>query len=506
MLSLTIALVGGACGSTADPTSTSTPTELPTATQTATITPTQLPSATATLTVAPTVTATMTDLPTTTPTPLPTQTPMPIMDHWEWVDVLDIVRDGLENPYIVFVNKNNSDNISNLSTAEPSTNVETLYFASPANPADRIPILQLSAETNDQIYVAPQGNAVAYFVADPSEIATGLYVFDVDIGLSGRILPIDTLVQHGIFSEPAWSPDGAQLAMVIETAYDLDIYAFDREMSIWQPLVQHGAFDFWPSWSPDGRYLAFVSDRAQCPTWTPGLSNSCDSDERSSPHGGHVYVLDILTGETTQVSDVWTTELPYWVNAQQLAFSGGDLYDLLHPSRSLWVATMPQMIAREIRLNDGAAVQMNVAEAWTSDGLRVVFQSVGQTDADIVVMSVNGERLDTIESLSFARFTMAAAWSPDGTRLAIGGSGGNCPYGVSVLNEQFDLLATGVSPRSMCDPIYSSDGRYIAFTGFSSNIADGRVDVYSSSANGFDTRSLTGDLRGQMTLLGWVGP
>jgi Tol biopolymer transport system component len=431
---------------------------------------------------------------------------MPIFDYWELIQIPENVRDGLNNPYIVFINSNNSETIGNLSTAEPTTNTETLYYVSPTNPADRISILEISASTSGHIYVSPQGNAVAYFVEDPGQAATGLYILDVATGLSGRILPVESLVQRGIISKPAWTPDGSQVAVVVETGYDLDIYAFDMATSTWNGLVQHPAYDFWPAWSPDGRYLAFVSDRAQCPSWAPGDPGACSPETTPSPTGGQVYVLDTISGQVSQLTDTWTTEAPYWINNRQLAFTGGDQFDLLNPSRSLWLATIPNMTAREVHLSDGGQTQFNVSESWSSDGSRVIFQSVNQTTAEIVVTLTDGTRLGTIDDLSFARFTMSADWSPDGTRLVIGGSGGQCPYGVRVLNEQLGFVSTGINPRSMCNPVFSPDGQYIAFTGFTSNTADGRVDVYSSSANGFDARNLTGDLRGQMTLLGWVGP
>ena len=56
----------------------------------------------------------------------------------------------------------------------------------------------------------------------------------------------------------------------------------------------------------------------------------------------------------------------------------------------------------------------------------------------------------------------------------------------------------------MCDPQYSPDGEYLAFSGVNPRV-DGRNDVYIASANGFGATSLTSDLRGQVKLIGWVG-
>jgi Tol biopolymer transport system component len=429
-----------------------------------------------------------------------------VFDNWNLIDFPETIIGGTDNPLVAFINENNSETIRNLSTAQPNTNRETLYFASPTNPSNRIPILELDASTSRQIYLAPRGNSVAYFAGGFG--TSGLYVLDLNTtGLSGRILAIeDSLAQRGIFSAPVWNPDGSILAVVVETGYSLDILGFDLATSTWLSIVSDGSYNFHPAWSPDGRYLAFVSDRETCPSWNPSDVNACNPDTMPPPVGGHVYVLNIANGDITRVSDEITTEPSYWINNRLLAFTGGDQLDLLNPSRTLWVATMPDGASQEIRLQDRANPQLNISESWSDDGARVIFQhAIDATTTEIVVMDTNGARIDTVDSLSFARFSMQADWSPDRTRIAIGGSGGQCPFGIRVLDDNFNLVATGNPPPTMCDPIFSPDGAFIAFTGVNPRTADGRADIYTTNQNGFGATNLTADLRGQMILLGWVG-
>ena len=52
--------------------------------------------------------------------------------------------------------------------------------------------------------------------------------------------------------------------------------------------------------------------------------------------------------------------------------------------------------------------------------------------------------------------------------------------------------------------IFSSDGQSIAFTGVTSEV-DGRLDIYSSTSDGFGAVNLTADFRGINTLIGWIG-
>lgn len=486
------------------PTATDTPTLSPTPTETPSNTPTATITSTATNTPTPTQTPSITPTPSQTPTPSITPNPTVAVrfENWEFAAIPANIRDGLDRPLIAFINQNNRETIANLSTAQPTTNIETLYFAAPNNPANRIEILRLSAETNNQIYLAPPGNAVAYFKVD-SDGSAGLYVLDISLGISGRILALPTLVQRGIFSKPNWSPDGARFAIALDTGYDLDIFIIERDGSVWQNLTDSGAYDYFPVFSPDGQYLAFVSDRAYCASWIPGEPDACD--HLSTPHlqGGHVYILELVSGTLSQVSDVWTVEEPRWINERLLRIAGSDPSDLLSVERTLWLADIGTGQTREVTPTSASGRKIFLSDAWSQNGELVLFQN-GNADNQLVLMNSDGTIIDVQDSLRFPRFGMSAAWSPDGTRLAIGGVGGACPFGIIVVDNKLSFVARGNPPPSMCEPVFSKDGASIAFTGVNPRI-DGRVDVYSATFNGFGAVNLTVDLRGQIKLLGWVG-
>lgn len=61
--------------------------------------------------------------------------------------------------------------------------------------------------------------------------------------------------------QPAWSPDGRQIAFSSGRAGNLDIYVMQASGAGARPLTDSPGFDEWPVWSPDGRQIAFVSDR-----------------------------------------------------------------------------------------------------------------------------------------------------------------------------------------------------------------------------------------------------
>lgn len=500
---LLVALLTG-CNAFAAPTATPPPTLLPTATDT--VVPTNTPNPTATATASPTLTATLTPTITLTPsqTPLPTLTPQPTLslrtDQWSTVAVPSAIADGLETPLVAFVNSNDRETIRNLSTAQPTNTEEILYFSLPTTRANRAEILRLSASTNAQIFLAPRGNAVAYF--QENGLQTGLYVLDLTTGFNQRIIALTSLVQRGLVTLPSWSPDGSRLALAIATGYEMDIFLFDVVSSAWQNVTESRAFEFMPTWSPDGRYLAFVSDRQSCASWVPGDADACDAANTPTPNSGQIYLLTVSTGEVRQISDVLVSEPPKWINPRLLAFASGNPA-FGDAERTLYIADAASATAQAVRLDNGTAAQQNYAEAWSPDGGVVLFQSGGLT-TDVVLMSLEGEEFARGAELAFPRNAMIAAWSPDGSRFAVGGVNGQCPYGVRVFTRAFDAITQAGSPPSMCDPTFSPDGQYLAFTGVRPEV-DGSVDVYAANANGTGAFNLTGDLQGTIQLLGWVG-
>ncbi|MCB9453842.1 MAG: PD40 domain-containing protein [Anaerolineaceae bacterium] len=498
------------CGALSAPTPppTNTPTNTPTVTQTPspTLSPTPaLPTSTPTNTSTPTDTPTNTPTPTITPTPFNTPEPTIgfVFDNWQLADVpTDLARRLADTSYVAFVNQNDRDGVGDVRTPQPATNVETLYYMPPTNSAGRVAILQLPSSSENEVYISASGTSIAYFLQDSGGQKTGLYVLDLETGIGGRILPVNSLVQRGRVSEPAWSPDGAQLAMALATGYDMDIFVINKDGTGPRNLTPDGAYEFWPVWSPDGRYIVFVSDRLLCPSWIPGDENACDANTQPAPNGGNVFVTEVATGQTTLLSDQWVTEPPRWLNNSIVTFASGDP-TLGDPERTIWFADTTTGQAREVRLLDGSDGPIRLSEAWSPDGASVLYQSAGTT-SELILANANGAALANNTALLFPRFGMVAAWSPDGTRVAIGGVNGQCPYGVTVLDTNLNFVARGTPPPSMCDPAYSPDGRFLVFTGVIPNV-DGRVDVYIAGVNGFGAVNMTGGLRGTITLLGWVG-
>lgn len=480
------------------------PTPMDTATPAPTATPTTTPSATA----SPTATLSATPTATPSPTLTPTITPLPVFgfvfDNWDVVDIPASIADGVSSPMIAFTSANNRQSIANIATAQPFTGVQTVYFVSPTGTRRRIPVLELISTKSLEVFPSRPGNSLAYVKTNDDPRTSGLYILDLKNGFSARLLPGENpLVQRGFYMPPDWSPDGSRMAMAVATGYDIDLFLVNTDGSSPKNISDRGSYDWWPRWSPDGRHIAFVSDRAICPSWIPGEANFCDALTMPPPTGGHVYLYEVASGRARQLSEVVVSEAPSWISASLLAFASGSPFDLQNPQRRIWRANIETGDVREVRAAGTSARASYLSDSWSPYGNRVVIQVADSTN-EIVMLNVAGQILGRDSELDLPRFGMVASWSPDGERIAIGGTAGQCPFGIRVKNLGFGNVASGGPPPTMCDPQFSPDGQYIAFSGVNPSV-DGRNDIYIASYNGFGATSLTRDLRGQVKLIGWVG-
>lgn len=511
------------------PTDTPVPSLTPTIAPTATVTP--RPTITLTPTVTSTPTATL--MPTLTPVPTmtftPTATPYPVAelanDQYNIIDVPDVIERGLPGNYFAIVSINErTGGATNPDTPQPDQEVSTLYLVDPFN-GQQIEVMDLPAGAEDRIFWSPDGKKLVYFVepqlVGDDMLAGGLYLANLDLGVSLRLFNIRSLSPRGIPNHyPVWSPDSSQFALALPTAYDVDIFLISADGSVIQNLTQHGSYDMWPAWSPDGTRLAFVSDRNTCPTWIPDEPGSCSQLEPPAqdddladllggqeaspltPKGGNLFVIDVRMQTVQQITDIWVDGPPEWVSNLQLAFTKG-LADPLSAEAEIWITNVQAGTARRVSGDDPA---LNLGAAWAPNGIQVLYHRA--TDPQGVVLSnPNGNLVSSTDRFLFARYAFAADWSPGGEWVAFGGHNNQCPHGIVVARNTLELFWVGTSPKA-CDPSYAPDGRWLAYAGVQTRAgaADGRLDLYIADANGANARNMTANLRGDIQLLGWVGP
>jgi len=201
-------------------------------------------------------------------------------------------------------------------------------------------------------------------------------------------------------TEPAWSPDGRQIAYSSDREWPAGIYVMDADGRNIHRVTSAMADDHHPTWSPDGRQIAF--DRTLEP---PAPSSRHD-----------VWLVQVDgTGETNLTSSLpnaayeepeWSPD-GRWIAVREL--SGND-FKLLFVSPN----------GHESRTLSLGAVRMPDHPAWSPDSKRLVLSSFGKVGEKVgeniyVVEVATGavSRLTTSPSLD-----TAPAWSPDGRQIA----------------------------------------------------------------------------------------
>jgi len=504
------------------PTPTPEPTLTPSSTPTAspTVTPSVTPSPTPDWTATPTATPTITLTPSMTP--LPSATPHPEIaysnDQWTTVSIPPELQDGLDRPWYAILSVNErTGGSTNPETPIPESEEQTLYLVDPAT-AEKVAIIDLPATVQDRVYWAPDGNKLLYFLeptfTDGGTQQGGLYLLNLGVQISLRVFNLPTLDPRGIGDHrPVWSPDSSQFAIALPTAYAVDIYTVSADGSRFSNLTSHGAYDLWPAWSPDGRRLAFVSDRRECPTYAPGEEGTCAGREQVLPGdepadgkafpGGNLFVLDIETGEVQQVSDMWVDGAPRWVSNLQVTFTTG-LSDPFSAESQIWLANIQSGTVRQISDPDDS---LNLSVAWSPDGQRALYHRVSEPTS-LILKDSSGGVIAASDRHLFSRFGFAAAWSPGGEWVAFAGRNNQCPYGLIVARSDLAIAYGPPASPQACDPSYSPDGRWLAYAGILTRpgVDDGRLDLYIAQPSGYGARNVTSSLRGDIRLLGWVGP
>jgi Tol biopolymer transport system component len=141
-------------------------------------------------------------------------------------------------------------------------------------------------------------------------------------------------------SDPAWSPDGSQLAFVRTRGGNDDIAVVASDGSGFHSLTSGAGRDVDPAWSPDGSRIVFASDRdhqGDFDLWTMNADgtgqseltsgSALDHDPTWSPDGrfiafsrsgggqatAEIVILDMSTGtETTVTNGDGNSKFPSW--------------------------------------------------------------------------------------------------------------------------------------------------------------------------------------------------
>jgi Tol biopolymer transport system component len=114
----------------------------------------------------------------------------------------------------------------------------------------------------DDVTISPNGRLVLYWAGKTSR-GDGGALYTVRIDGSGGAQRI-TSGADGSDGDPAWSPDGRQIAfrrLPHKGSTDSDVFVMSSDGSRQRKVSDFGADDMKPVWSPDGELLLIVSNR-----------------------------------------------------------------------------------------------------------------------------------------------------------------------------------------------------------------------------------------------------
>ncbi|MFQ5704615.1 MAG: CehA/McbA family metallohydrolase [Gemmatimonadales bacterium] len=196
----------------------------------------------------------------------------------------------------------------------------------------------------------------------------------------------------GYHFEPAWSPDGARLALSVDIDGNLDIALVSADGGQVSLLTHDAGVDVQPVWSPDGKTVYFASAR------------SADFD---------IYRIDVASGELTPVVSGRGHQFEPAVSpdGSRIVYVSPVRHRL--GSGGLWVKPLdggePVMVHYE-------ETSYRPAPKWTPDGTALVYASDAAGSYDIATVPAVGGNRVRLTDQPLDEF--APAVSPDGSTIA----------------------------------------------------------------------------------------
>jgi len=290
-----------------------------------------------------------------------------------------------------------------------------------------------------------------------------------------------------IASDPQISPDGELVAYVRQS---MDIMTDQPRANIWivdtdggahRPLLSGKDNYTSPRWSPRGDRIAYVSS--------------------AEGRGPQLYVRWLDSGQTAMLTNLRKAPggIAWSPDGRQIAFS------MFVPAEGTTLAKPP---AKPEGAEWAAPAKVIDRLYYRADGRG--YLETGNTH--IFVVPADGGTPRQLTSGDF-NHNGPLSWSPDGARIAF--SANRSPdyeyeplesdiWTVSVADGSLTRLTDRAGPDA--DPVYSPDGRSIAYLGFDDRkLGYQNTQAYLMDADGGNQRALTADLDRAIESVDWAG-
>jgi eukaryotic-like serine/threonine-protein kinase len=341
-----------------------------------------------------------------------------------------------------------------------------------------------------------------------------LWIVDVTTGETERLSAGDAVY-------PTWSPDGRWIAFSsrIASNVQMDIHIMPAEGGEPSFVTSDISSDWSPAWSPDGEYLYFSSDRAGSmnlwripmnqrsgePTGVPEpvvARSEFVAHPSISADGRRIAYTAVQLNQSVEKAAFdpdagilsepvpLTTGSRSWRNPDpspdgtSVVFYSGD-----QPEGDLYIVRGDGVGPPRMLTGDSA---LDRVPRWSPDGTRVTYFST--RSGGIHLWAIRADGSDN-EQLTFGDYGTYAAWSPDGSRLAVNSASVAGPGRTPVLfdpsrswqeqePEALPPADSSMAPFSVID--WSPDGSRLAGM---TDITDEGILIYTLATRTYERLS-----------------
>jgi len=207
----------------------------------------------------------------------------------------------------------------------------------------------------------------------------------------------------GTWYQPAYSPDGSEIAYVYWTYNFSDIFVMSADGVAARRLTRGQASNlidnewaFRPRWSPDGSQLAYVSDGSTTfpVVWLMKTDGS----------GRHQLM-------TTGYGIDWADAISWSPDSKRLAISAGPTSPGTDPGQIYLMDAAKGTFEKLTSHTNGS-----YDPAWGPDGDTIAYVARTAPGGELWLRSIDGTREAHVSGLPYVR---SPVWSPDGKSLAV---------------------------------------------------------------------------------------